>query len=113
MECRSLRDSGQVLKKFKATYFMASTDSLDDVTAFAKKNDANFPILADPTRSASAAYGVLSDRGYAKRWTFYINPEGIISKIDRSVSPATAGPDLAKHLAELGFPTRNFDSASQ
>ena len=82
---------------------MASTDSLADVTAFAAKNEANFPILADPEKTVSESYGVLSDAGYARRWTFYIGPDGIIRKIDKQVSPSTAGPDLARHLNELGF----------
>lgn len=82
---------------------MASTDTLEDVTGFAKKNDANFPILADPEKTTATAYGVLSSAGYANRWTFYIGPEGVIKKIDKRVSPSTAGPDLARHLAELGF----------
>lgn len=82
---------------------MASTDSLEDVTGFAKKNEANFPILADPDKTTATAYGVLSAMGFAKRWTFYIDKNGIITKIDKDVSTATAGPDLARHLAELGW----------
>lgn len=83
---------------------MASTDSIEDNTGFAKKNGATFPILADPEKSTSAAYGVLSGRGYANRWTFYINPEGRIEKIDKGVNPASAGADLVVNLLELGAP---------
>lgn len=83
---------------------MASTDSLEDVTAFAAKNEANFPILSDATSEVCAAFGVLSERGYAKRWTFYIDDQGIIKHIDRQVKPGSAGPDLAANLARLGYP---------
>ena len=82
---------------------MASTDTLDDVTAFAKLHQANFPILSDASKSVSRSFGVLSAVGYAKRWTFYIDKNGIIRDIDRSVKTATAGPDLAKNLDRLGF----------
>ncbi len=82
---------------------MASTDTLDDVTAFAKLHEANFPILSDASKSVSRSFGVLSAFGYAKRWTFYIDSNGIIRDIDRSVNTATAGPDLAKNLERLGF----------
>ena len=82
---------------------MASTDALDDVTAFAKLHEANFPILSDASKSVSRSFGVLSAVGYAKRWTFYIDKNGIIRDIDRSVKKATAGPDLAKNLERLGF----------
>ena len=82
---------------------MASTDTLDDVTAFAKLHEANFTILSDASKSVSRSFGALSAVGYAKRWTFYIDKNGIIRDIDRSVKTATAGPDLAKNLERLGF----------
>ena len=82
---------------------MTSTDSLDDVTAFAKLHETNFPILSDASKSVSKSFGVLGAVGYAKRWTFYIDSNGIIRDIDRNVKTATAGPDLAKNLERLGF----------
>jgi len=81
---------------------MASTDTLEDNTAFAEKNSASFPILADVDKSVSAAYGVLGASGYAGRVTFYIDPEGVIERIDRDVKPRTAGADLLAALGELG-----------
>ena len=80
---------------------MTSTDDLVDVTAFAEKNMANFPVLADPNKTASKSYGVLSVMGFAKRWTFYIDKSGRLVYIDKSVSPATAGSDLAANLERL------------
>lgn len=84
---------------------MASTDSVADNTGFAQKNEASFPILSDVDKSVSRAYGVLAALGYARRWTYYIDPEGIILKIDKDVSPRTAGADLVKHLEALGAPS--------
>ena len=83
---------------------MASTDTLEDNRAFAEKNDASFPILADPERTTAQAYGVLSDAGYARRWTFYIDGEGIIRRIDRDVDPRTAGETLVATLGALDVP---------
>jgi|TARA_B100001964_G_C13887125_1_gene445553 peroxiredoxin Q/BCP len=83
---------------------MASTDSIEDNTGFAVKNDATFPILSDPDKHMCKSYGVLSGFGFASRWTFYIDKEGIIRRIDKSVKPKTAGKDLLKNLQELGFP---------
>jgi peroxiredoxin Q/BCP len=88
---------------------MASTDSLEDVTAFATLNEANFPILSDPDKKVARAYGALGIIGYAKRWTFYIDREGIIQHIDKSVNPATAGPDLASNLDSLGYSKSSAD----
>ncbi len=83
---------------------MASTDSIEDNTGFAEKNGATFPILADPEKTASDAFGVLSERGYANRWTFYIDPTGTVAKIDKGVNPMTAGADLVTNLVALGAP---------
>ena len=80
---------------------MASTDDLADVTAFAEKNMANFPILSDPDKTVSKSYGVLAAMGFAKRWTFYIDKAGTLLYIDKSVNPATAGSDLAANLERL------------
>lgn len=82
---------------------MASTDTPEDNKGFAEKNEATFPILSDTDRTVSAAYGVLSG-AYAKRWTFYIGPDGTIRKIDREVDPRTAGADLVKSLEALEVP---------
>lgn len=85
---------------------MASTDSAEDNRGFAEKNEATFPILSDPDKTMTGAYGVLSPAGYARRWTFYIDPEGVIVRIDKSVSPRTAGEGLLTNLEELGVPRR-------
>ena len=83
---------------------MASTDSIEDNTGFAKKNGATFPILADPSKETAKAYGVLAAPGYAKRWTYYIDPEGIVIKVDKDVNPVTAGANLVTNLKSLGAP---------
>ena len=102
-ECKSLRDSASIIQQYDVAYFMASTDQLSEVTAFAKKNKANFPILADTNKSVAKRYGVLSAMGFAKRWTFYIDPQGTLVHIDKSVSAVTAGPDLAANLERLNL----------
>ena len=83
---------------------MASVDDPETNKAFAEEHGANFPILSDVDRAVSAAYGVLSERGFASRWTFFIDPEGVIARIDPEVEPRTAGDDLVKHLEALGVP---------
>jgi len=85
---------------------MASTDTLEDNTAFANKNEASFPILADTTTEVSTAYGVLGAGGYASRVTFYIDPQGQIVRIDRQINPRTAGADLLAALQDLAVPLR-------
>lgn len=83
---------------------MVSVDQPEENRAFAEKNEASFPILSDPEKTMTAAYGVLSERGYANRWTFYIDGEGTIVKIDREVDPASAGSQLVANLEALEVP---------
>lgn len=82
---------------------MASVDKPEDNKGFAEKNDATFPILSDPDKQMTAAYGVLSDRGYARRWTYYIDKNGIIRMIDKEVDPRTAGRQLVENLESLNL----------
>lgn len=105
IECKSVRDSARQVRQFDVQFFMASTDDLDTNKAFAEQNDANFPILSDAGKGVSKAYGVLASMGYSKRWTFYIDAQGEIVKIDKNVNPSTAGQDLLKNLVALNVPT--------
>ncbi len=85
---------------------MASTDDVETNTKFATANAADFPILADPDKKVSAAYGVLGMLGFASRWTFYIDAQGKIAYIDKDVSVVKAGADTAARLAALGVAKR-------
>ena len=82
---------------------MASVDTLEDNTAFAAEHEANFPILSDPTKEMAGDYDVLMAAGFASRWTFYIDSDGTILKIDKETNPATAGRDLVANMESLGF----------
>ena len=106
IECKSLAENGHLLAPFAATYYMASVDPLEQNTAFAEDSGADFPLLSDADLSVAAAYGVLHEAGFAKRWTFYIDADGIIVAIDKSVRPATSAEDMAAKLEELGIPRR-------
>jgi thioredoxin-dependent peroxiredoxin len=104
-ECKSLRESGEILDTFDIALFMASTDDAATNKKFAEANGAKFPVLADPEKQAADAYGVLSPLGFASRWTFYIGADGRILDIDKEVSPVSAGSDIAKRLKRLQIPS--------
>ena len=103
IECKSLAEHGDDIRKYDVTYFMASVDPIEKNTDFAKAQEADFPLLSDPTKEIAAAYGVLSPRGTANRWTFYIGKDGRILAIDKAVKPATSAEDLAAKLGDLGI----------
>jgi hypothetical protein len=105
---------------------MASVDPLEDNIRFAKattvdvlgtgqkveKKEADFPMLSDPSKETAKAYGVLSERGFANRWTFYIDKNGRIAYIDKAVKPATSAEDMIAKLGELKVPSRGTNSQS-
>jgi peroxiredoxin Q/BCP len=93
-------------------YFMVSVDTPEDNKAFAEKEHADFTLLSDPGRKVAEAYGVLNAPSaaqpdaprLARRWTFYIGPDGKILLIDKTGANQTqkAGETLLAHLKELG-----------
>ena len=106
IECKSLAENGHLLRKFQVSYFMASVDPLEDNLGFAEQQRADFPLLSDPTKETARAYGVLTDRGFARRHTFYVGADGKILAIDKAVKPETSAQDMAATLGELGIPLR-------
>jgi peroxiredoxin Q/BCP len=101
IECKSLADNGDKIREYDVAYFMASVDPLDQNTKFAADNKADFPLLSDPTKETAKAYGVLSGAGFANRWTFYIDKDGKIAYIEKSVQPQTSAEDMVAKLGEL------------
>lgn len=120
IECKSLAENGDRIRKYDVTYFMASTDSVEKNTDFAKatavtlgsganarvveKKEADFPMLSDPTMETARAYGVVTgERKTASRWTFYIDKQGKIAFIDTEVGKrtATSAEDMIAKLDEL------------
>jgi peroxiredoxin Q/BCP len=106
IECKSLADNGDLIREYDVTYFMASVDPVEDNAGFAREQNADFPLLSDPQKTTAEAYGVLSERGYANRYTYYIGADGRVLAIDREVEPATSAEDMAATLAELGVARR-------
>ena len=103
-ECKSLRENSKALKDLKIAYFTASVDTAEENTKFAKSLDLDYPILSDPDKSVAKAYGVMNpERGVAKRWTFYIDKEGVIKSIDKDIKVEKAGEDVAAKVKELGL----------
>lgn len=84
---------------------MVSLDDPEKNAAFAESLGAEMVLLSDPGGEVARRYGVTSLGGlYARRWTFYIDGEGVLREIDKDVNVESAGQDIARKLGELGFP---------
>jgi peroxiredoxin Q/BCP len=101
VECKSLAMNGDKIRAYDVAYFMASVDPIEKNTDFAKAQEADFPLLSDPTKEVAAAYGVLNPKGMATRWTFYIGKDGRILAIDKAIKVETSAEDMVAKLAEL------------
>jgi len=106
IECKSLAQNGHLLKRLDVTYFMASVDPLESNQKFAEENEADFPLLSDPTKEVARAYDVLAFYGFPKRHTLYIGKDGKVLFIDRKINAATSAQDMAAKLEELGIHAR-------
>ena len=86
---------------------MVSLDDPDRNREFAEALEARHVLLSDPGGAVARAYGVVSPGGaHARRWTFYVDPQGVIREIDKAVDVRTAGQDIARNLERLRFPVR-------
>lgn len=88
---------------------MVSVDAPERNAEFAKSLEANFVILSDPTREIAAKYGVLMNGKIAKRWSFYIDQDGVIQHVDEKVKAFSHGEAIVAKLGELGFPMREAE----
>ena len=88
---------------------MVSVDDLETNKKFAEQEQADFPMLSNPDLKVAEAYGVLPpvnpDKAgaarVARRWMFFIGPDGKILHIEKTSHTADAGEFLAGKLSEL------------
>jgi peroxiredoxin Q/BCP len=93
---------------------MVSVDDPETNKRFAEQEQADFPMLSNPDRTVAEAYGVLPpinpDKAgavrRARRWMFFIGPDGKILHIETANHTADAGEFLAGKLAELKIKTK-------
>jgi peroxiredoxin Q/BCP len=106
-ECKSLHDNSAAIGKYDVAYFAASVDDAATNKKFAQSLEVKYPILSDPTKATAKAYGVLGVLPYANRWTFYIDKNGKVLKVDKSIDTEHAGVDLQKNLQALNIHPRH------
>ena len=106
-ELADLRDHEAALAEYDVAILYASLDTPEENAAFAESMGADVLVVSDPRGEMGERFGVVaSGGGYARRWTFYIDAEGVLRALDREVDPQTAGPDILATLERLDFPKR-------
>ena len=78
-----------------------SVDTTESHLDFCAKQSLTFKLLADTDKKVVAEYGSLSDRGFASRNTFLIDPNGKIAKVWTGVNPSGHSEEVLATLSEL------------
>ena len=102
-EACSFRDSLLKLKALGARVVGVSMDDRSDQKHFSRKYHLPFPLLADPTGTIARAYGAAG--GFLNldhRYTFLINPSGILVKRYLDVDPDDHARQIREDLKALG-----------
>jgi len=92
-EAQSFRDNYQDYQDKEMVVLGVSTDDEASHKKFKEKYGLPFQLLADTDGSLCKAYDV-DGGGYAKRVTYVINGEGIITYVDASVKTDTHAQDI-------------------
>lgn len=88
IESCGFRDRLDRFAKIDTVILGISTDPVDLQDKFTSKEKLNFPLFADTDKKVTTAYGALNPKGYANRYTFVIDKQGVLRKVYTTVSPA-------------------------
>lgn len=97
-EAQSFRDNYQEYQNKEIVVLGVSTDDEASHKMFKEKYGLPFQLLADTDGSICKAYDV-DGGGYAKRVTYIIDGEGVITKVDSSVNTSTHAQDILATMA--------------
>ena len=78
--------------------FGISTDNVATQGKFVEKESLKISLLADSDKKMSEALGALSSRGFASRYTYVIDKQGIIKKVYTKVSPSAHPEEVATFI---------------
>ncbi len=100
IESCGFRDQTAEFAKLDTVVIGISTDKLDDQKKFTDKENLNFPLLADPEKKATEAFGALGGNGFASRYTYVIDKKGTIRKVYTTVSPDKHPQEVLTYIKE-------------
>lgn len=101
LEARSLNQALADFGKRGVQVFGVSVQDVNSKKQFCDKEGITYPLLADTTKQTAKDYGVLSERGVAKRVTFLIGPDGNVAAVDRKVNTKAHAEDVLNWLDAL------------
>lgn len=103
-EACSFRDDMHKLEELNARIIGVSIDDGKSHADFAKKYSLPFPLLTDADGVVARKYGALTNLGVmkiAKRYTFLIDPNGLLQKTYLSVDTSRHSQQIIDDLTKL------------
>ena len=101
-EACNFRDDIFALEKMGAQVVGVSLDDSASHAQFAKKYSLPFPLLADTSGAVTRSYGALTEGSrYARRYTFLIDPAGMVAKVYTSVETSRHSVEVIEDLKRL------------
>lgn len=98
----AFRDNIKKIRAEGAEVYGVSTNSVADQDKFHKEQKLTFDLLADEEGKIGDQYGAqMAITKMSKRWTFIIDPELKIAKIDKDVDPVVDSAKVAEEIAAL------------
>jgi peroxiredoxin Q/BCP len=101
VESCGFRDTLAEFTKLDTVVIGISTDKLADQEKFVEMQKLTFPLLADDSKTVTKAFGALSEKGTALRYTFVIDQTGVIRKIYTKVAPADHPKEVLEFVKTL------------
>jgi thioredoxin-dependent peroxiredoxin len=100
VEATEIRDLWSQIKETGATVIGVSADGEDSHKAFAEKYALPFLLVPDEQHVVAKAFGVPVNGGKAKRVSFVLGADGVVTKVFPSVTPKGHGGELLAALSE-------------
>jgi peroxiredoxin Q/BCP len=100
-QAKSVVDNYERIKKLEAEVFGISVDTVESHKKFAEEYRIPYRLLSDVDKKTCEKYAGLNVFGLAKRTTFIIDRQGIITKIFRDIEPARHGEEIVTALSSI------------
>lgn len=97
----AFRDNIKKITDLGAEVYGISVNSVEEQAAFHKKHGLKFSLIADPEAETTILYGAkLPIIKMSKRWTFIIDDQLKIRKIEKDVDPVTDAQSVADFISK-------------
>lgn len=101
-EACAFRDDLDAFRARGAVVLGVSTQDAASHRAFRDNHGLTFPLLADPEKRITRAYGALGLLGLAKRVSYVIGPDGRIVAAFKRLDPKSHSEEALRVLSDLG-----------